>query len=925
MDIKKSLFSGGELDPALHDNVDLQAWRIALAKALNVHAGKNGRVLNDAGSYFLKAYDSEVRVCPVDGEGYVLIFYHNGTEGRVQAVSLDDYMSYSAISSVKTFFNSGVDSGYTELTIPGLKFKTIRHNDGKKWLYVVDSLGHIDDSVGFNSIKRFRFDGLFIQMKDVTIEGDVPDIEGVTTTVQTVVDLVALTPNSYDGDSVYVLADASPLLRGWYVYNSLRNPQGGGHPWYRITTNSIVDLTAGSYTDTKVNWDAFTGATVQYGLTLVTDKGEESPIVVINTYRPLGSTNTAEYTAHSKLPSTATTLSSLAYNFNNIYYLHSDFSGQVTHARVYRRPITIGGTFGQSQVAGAFGYVGDGLLSVNTPSNSTVVAGSNFTNNTFSVSYTEFNVQADFLNQPAYVSQDLREFMITPTSSERNHEMKAWGIGKYGARNVYWYKDKLLFSRVGSPNNFLRNFPTDEVNSFLLQVGLGDTTISSVAENNGLIIFTDKGVYVGVNEFVSQADPRIKRAGDWVIDSRVEPLVTPFGVLFIDSTSNTIRRLGFSQEQQEFIGQDVAALSSHLFYNKAVVSWSFRGGDSPKIIIILDDGSAVSMCYEERNKVFGFFPKSCYADYESVITYKTNNRELSIYVIEDNGTKNIEIESQRRPKNIASFDIFETVNFSHSTVVHKQTGATFFGELKRNNVEDWGSELVIEGAALNLAAIGDYFKCFNFETNESCLLKLTSVNGNGEPIFTVAENPLPESMQAVDVVLFKATKLVTGLEHLEEEFVSIIADNAVVSSPYNPNNYPVLQVIDGQITLKDYACFILVGRPYISDFKTLQIDTDGNNTTLLKPKLVGAAVVKYDNSRGGYVGGDLPADNSVTDMQDAECWDSNSLINKPILPQTVRKTYRLMSNWGQNGSIAFRQVDPLPIEVMSVILNVTGG
>jgi len=896
MEIKKSLFSGGELDPALHDNVDIQAWRIGLAKTLNVHSGKNGRVVNDAGTYYLKAYDGIVKVCPVDGEDYVLIFYYDGTNGRVQAVNLDDYMDYANLSATKTFFAGGIITGYDTDAIPNLKFKTIKHNDDDKWLYVVDLS---------NSIKRYKFNGVTVTQEEITLEADVPDIEGVTETVATAADLALLTPlSAYEGHSVYVLSDGTAANRGWYTYTA--------GVWVQQTVNTIGDLTTAGYNDSKANWNAFTGATVQYGITLVTDKGEESPILTMNTYRPLGSTNTAEYTAYTKLPSTASTISSLAYTFNNIYFLNADYTGKVTHARIYRRPVNAGGVYGSATVAGAWGYVGDGLLSSDTPSNGS----------SFDVSYTEFNVQADYLNQPSYISQDLFEFYIS-TAPSKAHALKASGIGKYGARNVYWLNDKVLFSRVGASNNFLRNFPTDELNSFLLQVGTGDTVVKGIAESNGLIIFTDKGVYVGVNQYVSQADPRIKKAGDWILDSSVEPLVTTFGVLFIDNTSNTIRRLGFSDEQQEFIAQDIASLSSHFFYNKSIVSWTFKGGDSSKVVIILDDGTAVTMTYDERNKVFGFFRKETYANYVDAITYRVDGRELVLYTIEDDGIYNVEVESQRRPKNSFALNTVETVTFTHSTIVHPQVAPTFTGELKRNNVEDWDGELVIEATDIG-TEIDNYFKCFNFETGESCLLKYIRVNDLNFPIFQPAEHALPESMRGSSVALYKATKTVTGLNHLEEEYVSVVADNSVVSSPNNPNNTDSLQVLDGEITLKDYACFILVGRPYLSDLETLQIDTDGNNTTLLKPKLVNKVVVKYDNSRGGFIGGKLP-DEGVTDMDDAETWNYQSNINIPAQPSTVRKEYRLMSTWSQNGSIAFRQVDPLPIEIMSVILDVTGG
>lgn len=904
MEIKKSLFSGGEIDPALHDNIDINAWRLGLAKGLNIHAGKNGRLVNDAGTYFLKSYDSSnVRVCPVEGEDYAFIFYHDGTNGRVEAVLLDSYMYYSFLSSDKVYVTSAINTGYTASVIPELQFKTVKHNDGKRWLYAVNP---------DLSIKRYNLSGGVISSEDITFEVDIPDVEGVTETVANFSNLAGLTPLSlYENNSVYVLSDATTSLRGWYKYIS--------GVWTQQTVNTIADLTAGGYNASAAAWTAFTGATVQYGITLITDKGEESQILAVNTYRPapLGtvSTDTAEYSYFTKLPSTADAIESIGYVFNNIYFLNADYSTKVTHARVYRRPITPDGTsYGANVVAGAWGYVGDGTLSSQTPNSNT----------TFKVSFTEFNVQADYLNQPPYVSQDLLDFMISIIPA-LSHPMKAYGIAKYDSRLVYFLDDKVLFSKVGAPNNFLRNFPTDANNSFLIEVGTGDTKVYGIEDSNGLIIFTDKGVKVGTSKTVSQADPRLTSAGDWIIDQRVGSLTTSYGVLFIDSSTNSIRRLGYSQELQEFIGQDIGSLASHLFYNRKVVSWALKPGDDSTIVVIFDDGSALNITYDIRSKVFGFFPKETDGLYKSVVPFKHTSDNLTclIYIVERDGVNYVEVEAQRRASNSEAIYIPQIVNFAHSTKVHSNAGPFFTGELKRNNVEDWETELVIE-AVDSGTELNSYFKCFNFVTGESCLMKYTSQNGDGYPIFTIVENALPESMQGKEVALFKCTLTVTGLEHLEGKDVSVMADSSLISSPYNAD-YPTLTVIDGQITLPNYAAFVLVGLPYISDIVTLQIDTDANNTTLLKPKIVNSVHVKFDQTRGVYVGGELPSDNSVTDMQAAEVWNIESSINTTPLPQTARKQYRLMSNWRANGSIALRQVDPLPFEVMSVILDVSGG
>jgi hypothetical protein len=293
---------------------------------------------------------------------------------------------------------------------------------------------------------------------------------------------------------------------------------------------------------------------------------------------------------------------------------------------------------------------------------------------------------------------------------------------------------------VGTPDNFLRNFPTDNNNPFLLEVGTGDTKVYGIEDNNGLVVFTDKGVKVGTTKTVSQADPRLTSAGDWIIDQKIGSLTTHFGVIFVDSSTNTLRRLGFSQELQEFIGQDIAALASHLFYNRTIVSMAFKPGDDSCVVIVMDDGGAINITYDVRSKVFGFFPKETNGLYKSVVPFKySDNLTSLIYVIERDGVNYVEVEAQRRANNSAIYNNFQTVNFAHSTKVHSNIAPFTFAELKRNNVEDWETELVIENADSG-TELNSYFKCFNFVTGESCLMKYTSRNADNYPIFTIVEN-----------------------------------------------------------------------------------------------------------------------------------------------------------------------------------------
>jgi hypothetical protein len=166
----------------------------------------------------------------------------------------------------------------------------------------------------------------------------------------------------------------------------------------------------------------------------------------------------------------------------------------------------------------------------------------------------------------------------------------------------------------------------------------------------------------------------------------------------------------------------------------------------------------------------------------------------------------------------------------------------------------------------------------------------------------------------------------------------VVSDGDVLSSPNNDHveTQPaqVLTVAAGGIlTLPEPKGETIVGLPYISDIQTLEIDNK-NGSDLVNTKLNNKIFVNYSRTRGGYVSGKFPPhiDNEniveldvVKGMENADAWNRFDSINFPLSDKTVRRHYSIYSDYQANGSIAIRQVDPLPLEVVSIVLDIVGG
>jgi hypothetical protein len=171
-----------------------------------------------------------------------------------------------------------------------------------------------------------------------------------------------------------------------------------------------------------------------------------------------------------------------------------------------------------------------------------------------------------------------------------------------------------------------------------------------------------------------------------------------------------------------------------------------------------------------------------------------------------------------------------------------------------------------------------------------------------------------------------------GLDHLEGEKVSILADGFVLASPNNDiNEYPEYVVTGGELELPEPYAFVHVGRPYTCDQETLDIDTVEQRPTLIESKNVNKVYVKVHKSRGLYVGNTFPKDDKVKGMADLEQRHidyedegvSDTVANKAQEPYTRRIEMIIPGDWNSQGRICLRQVDPVFSEILSIIPDMT--
>jgi len=149
-----------------------------------------------------------------------------------------------------------------------------------------------------------------------------------------------------------------------------------------------------------------------------------------------------------------------------------------------------------------------------------------------------------------------------------------------------------------------------------------------------------------------------------------------------------------------------------------------------------------------------------------------------------------------------------------------------------------------------------------------------------------------------------ATTTISGLDHLEGEEVSILADGST---------HPNKTVSSGAITLDRSSTKVKVGLPYVSLLQTMRIDAGSQNgTSQSKTKRIYEITARLYESIGIEIGPDLDNMERIPFRSSANAMDSGVNVF------TGDKDIEFRGNYETDGFIFVRQNQPLPLTVLSL-------
>lgn len=506
--------------------------------------------------------------------------------------------------------------------------------------------------------------------------------------------------------------------------------------------------------------------------------------------------------------------------------------------------------------------------------------------------------------------------------------------GYYQQRQLFANTDtepeKLWGSRSAMFDNFTISSPLQDDDAITFTVaGRKVNEIRHLIDLGVLVLLTASGEWIveGDSEGVLRASqpPNLRQVG-YNGSSDVAPMLIDTNVLYLQARGSVVRDLRYEVQGGgtlgTYKGRDLTVFATHLFKNKQITRMAYSQNPESIGYAVRDDGILLGITYLPEHEIWGWHWHDTEGWFEDVRVVPEGDED-AVYVIVRriiNGVTKRYIErfTTRNFEDIAVDAVFLDSYLTYdgrntaATTLTLSTGAgwtvddtiTVTASVGTFVAGDVGNEFV-----LNVLDDDPESETFG-EVEETVTITVTGFTSNlivtGTPSKTV-----PTALRGVATNDWsRAVDQLAGLSHLEGKAVGVFADGHVVASPNN-EEYDVITVTAGAITLDRCYSVIHVGLPYVSDMRTLDLDKMGNEWRDRMKNVTHIALL-VEETRGLFAGPDL---DSLMEFipEPVENYDEAVPMSDGLIEMSIAST------WNESGGFWVRQVDPLPVTILAAI------
>jgi len=368
-----------------------------------------------------------------------------------------------------------------------------------------------------------------------------------------------------------------------------------------------------------------------------------------------------------------------------------------------------------------------------------------------------------------------------------------------------------------------------------------------------------------------------------------------------------VRDIKYTLESDNYMGNELSVLATHLFEERALVDWTFAQVPFSLVWAIRDDGVCLSLTYSAENQIFAWTTHDTAGTFESVTSIREGGEDAVYFIIR----RKIGGVFKRFAERLHSrqftdirdwFGVDSGLTLDDPKTISGATQADPVVVTATAHLISNGDKVDIEDV-LGMTEINDLrFKAanvtantFELQTDEAVPV---DIDGTG---FTAYES---------GGLAREAFDSLTDLDHLEGETVVALAGGNVLRD---------LTVTNGTIALGAFYSRVHSGLSYISDLKTIDANiADRSGVVYDTKRKADGVVLRLDKSRGGKAG-------SVEDSLFEIKWREFEEWGRPGDLRTGDIFVQIESRWDFASPIFYRQSDPLPVTILSVIPEIDRG
>lgn len=535
-------------------------------------------------------------------------------------------------------------------------------------------------------------------------------------------------------------------------------------------------------------------------------------------------------------------------------------------------------------------------------------------------SFYDSNIAADFSQTPPQHDDPFIATGVHPQVSSYFQQRLVFGNGGGNLVQTFWA------SKTGAPYNFDFSNPTqanDAINGALVSLEVNEIK-SMVPMPTGLILLTTNGAWLlsgGAGGVASQGGvltPATATATPqaYVGANDVPPILINYDIIFVQAKGSIVRDLTYNIYANIYTGNDISIMSSHLFYGHQVVEWAYAEEPFKMVWVVREDGTLLSLTLVKEQDMYGWAHHDTRGDFESVCCVTEGHTDATYFAVRRPHPQNpdakvllIERLAEREfpfgaedawcvdcgAKTVANTPPYtlQPINIAgtNKVALFVTTGIWAVGHI------GW---IVRVGGGI--VKVTDFVS--TFELLGEVLQPITDVIPN-DPFkrYKIAD-PGEWSIDQPFTTVY-------GLDHLEGQAVSVLADGGVING---------LTVHSGSITLPAPATKVVAGYGFQAQLQTMPLDLGQEvNSVQGKRKKIGALTVRCKDSRGIKAGRLF---STVTPIKEL---NRVTTMGFPIKLVTADERIVMDPLWDVPGQICLQVDDPVPATVLGVVPEVVVG